>query len=210
MIPKIVSALHEIAAKPKATPATLLIVTRRTCRILVSIRAEIWRERKAFRREAEKLRKNLPYSVLDIEVLEDRADTHRAEEHEYIRTRLAQFGRLMSADGGGIAAGLGFDRLCDLLNVNPAHRSEARIEGGKTLRGLIFEARVEDSADVKSEHWASGGPLCEAFYAAYCDEVLRRSRQQLAHQPATIGELEDRANLDRRASVFAAASMMIH
>jgi hypothetical protein len=210
MIPKLVTDLNEIAAKPGATPSTLLIVTRRTCRILVGVRAEIWQERKVLRREAEKLRKNLPYSVLDMEVLEDRADTHRADEHEYIRARLAQFGHLMSADGSGVAASLGFERLCDILNVNPVHRPEARIEGGKTLRGLIFEARVEDSADVKSEHWASGGPLCEAFYAAYCDDVMQNSRQELANQPATIGELQERANLDRRASVFAAASVMIH
>lgn len=210
MIPKIVSDLHAIAAKPDATPATLLIVTRRTCRILVGIRAEIWRERKAFRREAEKLRKNLPYTVLDMEVLEDLADTHRADELEHIRVRLAQFGNLMSADGSGIASRLGFDRLCDILNVNPIHRSEARIEGGKTLRGLIFEARVEDSADVKSEHWASGGPLCEAFYAAYCDEVLKNSRQQLASQTAVVEAPECETHHEARSSVFAAALVMIH
>lgn len=206
MIPKLVSDLHAIAAKPDSSPGTMLIVTRRTCRILLSIRDDIWHERKAFQRKAEKLRRDLPYSILDMEVLQDHASTHRSEECDYISARLAQFGRLMSADGGGIAAALGFDRLCDVLNVNPIHRAEARTEG-VTLRGVIFEARVEDSADVKNVGWCDGGPLCQAFFAAYMEEVRANSRAERAE---AVEPADAPFNFDRPVSVFAAASVMVH
>lgn len=208
MIPKLVSDLHAIAAKPDSSPGTMLIVTRRTCRILLSIRDNIWSERKAFQRKAEKLRKDLPYSILDMEVLQDQASTHRREEYDYISARLAQFGRLMSADGGGIAAALGFERLCDVLNVNPIHRAEARTEG-VTLRGVIFEARVEDSADMKSVGWCDGGPLCQAFFADYIEEVRAKSRAERAER-AEAEPTDSPFNFDRPVSVFAAASVMVH
>jgi hypothetical protein len=182
MIPKIIGDLNEIAAKPNSTPATLLIVTRRTCRILVSIRDEIGRQRREFLRTAFKARRDLPQSAPDIEMLEDLAVTYRRDDYEYARARLVELGRLLSTDGSGVAKRLGFDRLCDILNVNQVHRSEARIEGGKTLRGLIFDARVEDSADIKNAFWASGGPLCEAFYATYCDELLQKSLREIEQQ----------------------------
>jgi hypothetical protein len=206
MIPKLVSDLHAIAAKPDSSPGTMLIVTRRTCRILLSIRDDIWNERKAFQRKAEKLRKDLPYSILDMEALQDQASAHRREECDYISARLAQFGRLMSADGGGIASALGFERLCDVLNVNPIHRAEARTEG-VTLRGVIFEARVEDSADVRNVGWCDGGPLCQAFFAAYMEEVRANSRAERAEAP---GPVDAPIDFERPVSVFAAASVMVH
>lgn len=182
MIPKIIDDLNEIAAKPNATPATLLIVTRRTCRILVSIRDEIGRQRREFLRTAFKARRDLPRSAPDIEMLEDLAVTYRRDEYEYSRARIVELGYAMSSDGNGAAQRLGFDRMCDILNVNPVHRRDIRPERRNSFRGLIFEARIEDSADVKSELWASGGPLCEAFYAAYCDELLQKSLREIEQQ----------------------------
>jgi hypothetical protein len=212
MIPKLVSDLHAIAAKPNSTPGTLLIVTKRTCRILLQTRDEIWHERRAFLRKTRKAKHDLPYSALDIKKLEARAETHRDDEYRYVRARVVQLANAMSSDASGVAKALGFDRLCDILNVNPVHRMDARIDGGKTLRGLIFEARVEDSADVRNSTWA-GGPLCEAFYAAYCDELLQKTVRRMDTQSEpqqasdwSVGAASPGAPL----TVFEAASVMIH
>lgn len=180
MIPKIVSCLHDIAAKPGATPATLLIVTRRTCRILVAIRDDIWRERKQCLRTAVKAGRDLPWSAPDIEMLQDLAVTHRRDEYDYARARLVEFGRLLSADGSNVAQRLGFERLCDILNVNPVRRVALGGRRPASLRGLIFDANVEDSADVDRERSAGRGPLSEAFYAVYCDDLLQKCLRTLA------------------------------
>ncbi len=179
MIPKLVSDLHAIASKPNVTPSTLLIVTRRTCRILLSIRDGIWRERKEFLRTAIKAGRDLPFSVPDIEMLQDLAVTHRRDDYEYARARLVEFGRLLSADGSSVAQCLGFERLCDILSVNQVRRAQLRPERCRTLRGLIFDAGAEDGADVQPGGWIARGPLCEAFYAAHCDDLLQRCLREL-------------------------------
>ncbi|HEX8542677.1 MAG TPA: hypothetical protein VF671_13330 [Pseudomonas sp.] len=184
MIPKFVSDLHAIASKPGVTPGTLLIVTRRTCRILLTVRDGIWRERKDFLRTVLKISRHLPRSARDIEMLVELADTYRAAEYEYARARLVELGRLLSSDGSAVAERLGFDRLCDILNVNPARRSELHLERCRTLRGLIFEENVEDSADIENELWAGRGPLCEAFYAAHCHDLVQNSLRVL-EQPSS-------------------------
>lgn len=180
MIPKLVSDLHAIAAKPNSTPGTLLIVTRRTCRILVSIREDIWLERKQFLRTAVKAGRDLPWSAPDIEMLQGLAVTHRRDEYEYARARLVEFGRLLSADGSNVAQRLGFERLCNILNVNPVRR--VTLGGGSpaSLRGLIFDANAEDSADIDRAPLAGRGPLSEAFYAAYCYDLLQKCLTALA------------------------------
>lgn len=193
MIPKLVTDLHAIAAKPNSTPGTLLIVTKRTCRILLQIRDEIWHERRGFLRTAQKAKRDLPYSALDIEMLEDLAKTHRDEEYLYVRARIVELGNAMSMDGSGVAKALGFDGLCDLLNVSAVHRERVRRHSRKTLYGVIFEARVEDSVDVKNPTWA-GGPLCEAFYAAYCDELLKKTMSGM-DGPQLAGESRHIASL---------------
>ncbi|RAU43687.1 MULTISPECIES: hypothetical protein [unclassified Pseudomonas] len=174
LMPKIVGALHAIAAKPDVTPSTLLIVTRRTCRILVAIRDDIWRERKQCLRTAVKAGRDLPWSAPDIEMLQDLALTHRRDEYEYARARLVEFGRLLSMDGSGIAERLGFERLCDILNVNPVRRATLGGRRSVSLRRLIFSAKAEDSADVDRDGLTGRGPLSEAFYAAYCDDLLQK------------------------------------
>lgn len=212
MMPKIASDLHAIAAKPNSAPSTLLIVTKRTCRILLQIREDICRERREFLRTAQKAKRDLPYSALDIEMLEDLAETHRDDEYQYVRARVVDLASAMSSDASGVAKALGFDRLCDILNVNPIHRTLARIDGGRTLRGLIFEARVEDSVDVKPPMW-SGGPLCEAFYAAYCDDLLKKTLNDMeSHQAPAISPEEAMgiAVEPGPLSVFSAALVMIH
>ncbi|MCS3471240.1 hypothetical protein M2401_005002 [Pseudomonas sp. JUb42] len=182
MIPKLVNDLWAIASKPGVTPGTLLIVTRRTCRIWVAMQDQIYSERREYMRCAKTLRKRLPYSRLDVELLEMCADNHRSAELEMSRKNLARFGYCMEGDGTKVAGALGFDRLCDILNVNPVHRAKLRRAKHKTLRGLVFEARIEDSADVKNQQ-RSGGPLCEAFYSAYCDGILQGSLKDMGQQP---------------------------
>jgi hypothetical protein len=182
MIPKLVNDLYLIASKPGATPATLLIATRRICRTWVSVQEQIYAERHEYLRCSKTLRKRLPYSALDVTLLETHADNHRSAELETARLNLVHYGYALAGDRT-VAEALGFDRVCDILNVNPVHRAKARMSN-HTLRGLIFEARSEDSADVKSQT-RSGGPLCEAFYSAYFDELLQGSLKEMEQQAAS-------------------------
>jgi hypothetical protein len=174
MTPRIVSDLHAIASKPGVSPSTLLIVSRRTCRILIDIRDRICWERNNVRRTAVKAGRDLPRSASDLEMLEDLAATHRDDEYKYVRARLVEFGSLLSADGSNVAGRLGFDRLCDILNVNPIRRAQIPLSHRKPLRRLIHDESAEDSAEVGRHTLAQPGPLCGAIYASYADGLLRK------------------------------------
>jgi hypothetical protein len=158
---------------------------------------QIYSERREYVRCAKTLRKRLPYSRLDVALLESYADNHRSADLDVSRKALMRFGYAMEGDGTDVAGTLGFDRLCDILNVNPVHRAKARRAKHRTLRGLIFEARLEDSADVKNQQ-RSGGPLCEAFYSAYCDGILQGSLKEMGQQPQPVTQVDkgyDMANV---------------
>lgn len=174
MIPRIVSDLHAIASKPDVSPGTLLIISRRTCRILIGIRDRICWERNNVRRTSVKAARDLPRSVSDVEMLENLATTHRDDEYQYVRARLVEFGRLLSADGSDVAGRLGFDRLCDILNVNPVRRAQIALSHRKSLRCLIHDEGAEDSSEVGRQALAQPGPLCDAMYASYADSLLRK------------------------------------
>jgi hypothetical protein len=173
MTPRVLSDLHAIASKPNVSPVTLLIISRRTCRILIGIRDRICWERNNVRRTSVKAARDLPRLVSDVEMLEDLATTHRDDEYQYVRARLAEFGRLLAADVSDVAGRLGFDRLCDILNVNPLRRAQIPLSHRKSLRRLIHDECAEDSSEAGREASAQPGPLCGAMYASYADGLLR-------------------------------------
>lgn len=155
--------LADIAGNPYATPRTRLFAIRRLCRLLSQEREALYDELLALRRQANKLRAFLPFTadrVADLKwqeaVLKDDLDI--------IESRLANIGRVLMIDGKRMTKAIGFDGLCDLLNINPVHRAVARRAGHSTIAKLA-NACLEDSADRHDEAWKDR-PLFNAFHAA--------------------------------------------
>ncbi|MEA9979321.1 MULTISPECIES: hypothetical protein [unclassified Pseudomonas] len=159
-------ALIRIAQKPGLTPSTNLITIRRICRIFAGHIDVIQCERRALRRQAGKLRHYLPFTANSIYELQQRAEDHRRKEWDDLRTVMTAFGRSLMLDTEGLSHALGFDRVCDILSVNPAHRHQAHLDGDTSIRGVAFLSQLEDSADRQSEVWGDGGPLHRACQLA--------------------------------------------
>ena len=123
--------------------------------------------------------------------LEQQASDHGSEVLASLRKVLVAYGQTIMRDSEGIADALGFDALCDHLSISPAHREQARRDGGDygaTLKGLAFIARMEDSNTKHSEEWGAGGPLFEACMAAM-SEFIRTCPENLLPDPFAPGEV---------------------
>lgn len=154
--------LADIAGNPYATPRTRLIAIRRLCRLLSQEREALYDELLALRRQANKLRAFLPLTADRVADLEWQVAV-LGDDLDDIELRLANIGRVLMDDSKRMTKAIGFDGLCDLLNVNPAHRETARRAGHSTLNKLAY-ACLEDSADRHDEVWKDR-PLFNAFFA---------------------------------------------
>lgn len=166
MTPSLVTRLCNIALKPGISAAIQLTTTRRICRAIANQLDVIRSERRAIRREAGKLKAFLPFTRRAIEELEERAQEHQEAIRAGAQDALAGFGQSLMFDREGLAQALGFDRMCDLLGVNPVHRQQASAEGDTSLRGVAYLSQLEDSAARKSDDWGAGGPLYRACHTA--------------------------------------------
>lgn len=82
-------------------------------------------------------------------------------------------------DREGLADALGFDRMCDLLSVNPVHRQQAHKDGDTSLRGVAFISQLEDSSTAYGDEWGAGGPLYRACHAAMIQFIKECPEAQL-------------------------------
>ena len=165
MTTSLITRLCNVAMKPGTSMSTSLITTRRICRIFGQRLDSIRAERRAIRREAGKLRHYLPFTAAKIYEIQQRANEHRNTEWEDVRTVLAAFGRSLVLDTEGLAYGLGFDRLCDLLAVNTVERETARKDGLADLADLVFAYALEESAARRGQA-CNDGPLFNACQLA--------------------------------------------
>jgi len=179
MTPSLITRLCDIALKPDISAATQLITTRRICRVIAYQLDVICCERRALRRQAGKLKAFLPFTRQAIADLEERAREHKEASRSGAQSALAGFGQSLMFDREGLAQALGFDRMCDLLGVNPVHRQRAKTDGDTSLRGLAYLSQLEDSADRKSEEWGAGGPLYRACHAAMIRFIKECPEDQL-------------------------------
>ncbi|MNN76773.1 hypothetical protein D3C81_1931820 [compost metagenome] len=83
---------------------------------------------------------------------------------------LAGFGQSLLLDHDWLAQVLGFERLCDLLNVNTVEREQARREGFTSLNDLVFIHALEDSVERRAQDW-NDAPLFNACHAAMADFI---------------------------------------
>ena len=183
-----VLTLARIGMKPDTTKRDTLTIARRVLRNICQQRRTSHDERHALRRQARKLRQFLPFTAQAVADLEQQASEYQADTLAASRRVLIAYGQMIIHDRDGIAAALGFDQLADLLSINPIHREQARIDGGETLQGLAFVARMEDSADRQSEAWGDGGPLFEACMAAMT-KFIKECPEHLLPDPFAAGEV---------------------
>lgn len=188
MTPDMLNTLAAIEQKPTTTARTRLLITRRVCRLLCTVRQNIHAERRALRRQAACLRSGLPFTKTAIERLEQLAAGHRADELATARNVLTMYGVLLLRDPAGDAAALGFGELCDLLNVNTVEREQARRDGATSFRDVAFIHALEDSASRRGEDCKSG-PLFEAYRAAMMEFIRTAPAEQLPDPFAPGGPL---------------------
>ncbi|MFZ5934466.1 hypothetical protein ACOKS3_06450 [Pseudomonas sp. HS6-2] len=170
MTPTPTMRLCDIAAKPGISASTQLITTRRICRNIGRNLDSIHAERRAMRRQAGKLKAFLPFTRQAIADLEQQAQAHREDERSKAVAALAGFGQSLLFDHNGLAAALGFERMCDLLSVNTVEREQARREGVTSLEDLVFAHALEDSAERRGQEW-NDAPLFNACHAAMADFI---------------------------------------
>ena len=180
--------LCNIALKPGISASTQLITTRRICRNIISQLDTIVAERKAMRRQAAKLKAFLPFTRQAIADLEQEALEYKEQARSGARNALAGFGQSLMFDREGLAQALGFDRLCDLLSVNPVHRQQAHAGGDTGLRGVAFIFRLEDSSASFGDDWGAGGPLYRAMHIAMIQFIRECPEGQLP-DPFAPGEI---------------------
>jgi len=181
----LVSELVRIAQKPGVSMSTSLITTRRICRVFGERFDAINSERRAFRREAGKLRHHLPFTANKLYELQEQSSQHRKEQRDDLRKVLAAFGRSLMMDTEGLTAGLGFDRLCDLLEVNIVEREKARNGGGTSVSDLVFAHAVEESAARRGQD-CNDTPLFNACQLAFSD-FLKECPRDLLPDPFAPG-----------------------
>ncbi|MBH3412741.1 hypothetical protein [Pseudomonas putida] len=166
---KVAEKLAKIARKPDHSPRTMLILTQRMVRISLARLAEIRAERRVFRREAAKLQ-GYPFTRQQMDRLLEKSRTHRDDDVRDIKRGLIGMGYHLIKDTDNSYDAIGFDCLCDLLSINPVHRPAIQNDE-RGLAGLIYVARLENSASPQSEGWGEGGPLFEACFMAMVDWI---------------------------------------
>lgn len=176
---RIATKIASMARRKNLPPRTLFILIQRCIRVSLRHRDQIRDERRIFRREAGKLKQYLPFAQAQMDVLVKKSKTHRAEEMLRIKQGLVGFGYHLIKDTDRVFDTIGFDGICDLLNINPVHREEARLQEELSLVGLIYIARLENSVSPKSEVWGAGGPLFEACFATIMDWIKTAPEKDL-------------------------------
>ncbi|WPP46620.1 hypothetical protein [Pseudomonas sp. AN-1] len=180
-----IQRLTLIGLKPTTTMRDSLTIARRVTRHCCAIREEIRTIRHAARRKARKLRQFEPFTKQQVADLEQLARDYGAGQMASARTILAAYGEELMSDCHGYMAALGFDAVCDLLNVNTVEREQARAEGVADLAGLVFVHNLEDSAGHRDED-LKRGPLFDACMAAM-SEFIKRTPRHLLPDPFARG-----------------------
>ncbi|MDV7210117.1 hypothetical protein [Azotobacter beijerinckii] len=131
------------------------------------------------------MRAFLPFTATRVAELERQADEHMASELGILRQALTGLGHTLLHDSERLDESMGFEGLCDLLNINPIHRDKARQAGHTTVRKLAFVEGLEDSADRHDPDWKDG-PLFSACHAAMM-EFIKETPKHLLPDPFAPG-----------------------
>lgn len=180
-----IQRLAKIGQKPTTTMRDSLTIARLVLRHVCAYRETIHDQRHALRRLARLMRERGPFAQRRAEELKRQADSYGAEQLALSRPVLLAYGQSLIHDRDGYMAALGFDAVCDLLNVNRVEREQARAEGVADLSGLVFIHNLEDSASHRGED-TKRGPLFEACFAAMA-EFIRTAPEGTLSDPFAPG-----------------------
>lgn len=187
MTPSYMRRLADIIEKPGLSPMVKLVTTRLMCREFAQGLSTIYAERRALKRMAAKQKEFLPFTRQRVADLERQASEHRSESLEHLRDSLAGIGITLLLDKEGLAASVGFDRLCDVLSINPVHRDQARQEGKVSICSMAYAQRLEDSSERHGDAWGDGGPMYQACLRAWV--MFARDCQARDIDPFAPGEV---------------------
>jgi hypothetical protein len=135
------SRLYELMDLPHLSLRTKLVLARRIARHLSNERT---RARLQPKRETGQTAAVFP---CNIDVL--RINRRRNIELDMVNRSLAAIGTWISQNEAQLSEDNGFDGICDLLNVNPVHRTCIRGHAATTNAGImeiVMGAGLEDSA----------------------------------------------------------------
>lgn len=171
MKPEHAKRLYELFKMEHLSPRSYLILVRRIERNRV---AENDHAHAEYRAVISSARAGLPFTAARVASLEEAWGKYQ-DSHFQERASLA--GWLRSGDDLLIEL-YGFDGICDLLNVNPVHRDEAKRVADKTsctISAIAFICALEDSASTtlgrNKTEW-NNGPLFHVFHAQFAQILL--------------------------------------
>lgn len=151
------------------SPRTRLIVMRR---ILREVLAQDERERIILRMAIRQLKRELPFTQNKLASVEKLLHDCRKVN----RDLLIDYGQVLSAYRAELEASMTFDQLCEVLCVNPIHRSEvADIEEGLLAITWIGGQFEDSSAHYGKEGLVGAGPVTRAIGAAMQSFMLKNA-----------------------------------
>ena len=163
MKPEHARRLVELSNRGNNSLLTSLIIARRFAR---HVRNEDSHDYEQYRTELAAAQAGLPFTASKVAELKK---SREAKQESRNQSLLKIAGWLRMADSL-LVKFYGFERICDLLCVNPVHRAEAKAlvtEASGTITAIAFIAGLEDSASTASGRrkpdW-NDGPLFHAFH----------------------------------------------
>lgn len=178
MKPEHSDRLLEMLQVQFSTPRSELIMARRVAQYIHG-------ERKFFRAfydvEIPKAEAGLPFTASRLKMLKEA----RREASKAHRATLEDVGVWLYHNDCSLTAKYGFDGICDILNVNPAHRPEAldcMEDKGRAISAIAFIAGIEDSASIRSgrnQPDFKDGPL----FNAYMEVMMKTMRENPGAMP---------------------------
>lgn len=159
MKPEHFDRLVELSCREGLPLRTYLIMMRRALRHVI---AEDDRERLDASKGMRAFKRNLPWSQSAMDKYAEACRALQQHNHELI----VMYGRYLRDSHLELEAEIGWDGLCDVLCVNPAHRAEAA-EADKGLFGITWiGGQFEDSATHYGSEDTGKGPITRAISAA--------------------------------------------
>lgn len=166
MKPEHFDRLVELSCREDLPLRTYLIMMRRALRHVI---AEDERERQEQSRDIRAFKRNLPWSQSALDKYLEACRALQQHNHELI----VMYGRYLRDSHLELEAEIGWDGLCDVLCVNPAHRAEAA-KSEKGLFGITWiGGQFEDSATYYGSDDTGKGPITRAIDAALTDWMIK-------------------------------------
>lgn len=184
MKPEHAGRLSDLVVLPHLSPRSRLIVVRRIAR---ESHAQWEETRFFFDRELEETRAGLPFTAKKLENVKV---LRRQARDQHTKT-LYHIGEWLYENDALLTERYGFDGICDVLEVNPTHRSEAleyADNKSRAISAVAFVSGLEESASRQSGRRKpdfKDGPLFKVFLEMMMK--LMKDKPECMPDPAAPG-----------------------